>query len=100
MTDLVTMTFVDNDGVERHLDEEEIVNYATLLAAAGNETTTRLIGWTGYLLAKYPGATRAAPQRSQPHPGRDRGDPPLRSAVAGAGPLRLARRRVVRHHGA
>jgi len=54
MTDLITITFVDDDGVERRLDEEEIVNYSRLLAAAGNETTTRLIGWTGYLLAKHP----------------------------------------------
>jgi cytochrome P450 len=54
MTDLVTVTFVDEHGVGRHLDEEEIVNYSTLLAAAGNETTARLIGWTGYLLAKHP----------------------------------------------
>jgi cytochrome P450 len=50
----VTMTFVDEHGVQRQLDEEEIINYSTLLAAAGNETTTRLIGWTGYLLAKHP----------------------------------------------
>jgi cytochrome P450 len=54
MTDLINVTFVDDQGVERHLEEEEIVNYSTLLAAAGNETTTRLIGWTGYLLGKHP----------------------------------------------
>src|SRR6185369_2922459 len=54
MTDLVTLTFVDEHGVERHLDDEEIVNYVTLLAGAGNETSTRLIGWTGYLLARHP----------------------------------------------
>src|SRR5215470_6818980 len=51
---VISVTFVDEDGVERHLDQEEIVNYSRLLAAAGNETTTRLIGWTGYLLAKHP----------------------------------------------
>ena len=54
MTDLVTITFVDEHGVERHLTDEEIVNYTMLLAGAGNETTARLIGWTGYLLAKHP----------------------------------------------
>ncbi len=54
MTDLIEVKFVDENGVERHLDEDEIVNYATLLAGAGNETTARLIGWTGYLLAKHP----------------------------------------------
>jgi len=54
MTDLVTLTFVDEHGVERRLDDEEIENYIALLAGAGNETTARLIGWTGYLLARYP----------------------------------------------
>ncbi len=54
MTDLIEVTFEDEHGVVRHLDEEEILNYAGLLAAAGNETTTKLIGWAGYLLAKHP----------------------------------------------
>jgi cytochrome P450 len=54
MTDLIAVTFVDEYGVERHLDDEEIINYSMLLAGAGNETTARLIGWTGYLLAKHP----------------------------------------------
>ena len=54
MTDLIEVTFEDEHGVVRHLDEEEILNYSGLLAAAGNETTTKLIGWAGYLLAKHP----------------------------------------------
>ncbi len=54
MTDLLAVSFEDENGVQRNLEEDEIVNYATLLAAAGNETTTRLIGWTGYLLANHP----------------------------------------------
>ncbi|MEX1009650.1 MAG: cytochrome P450 [Acidimicrobiia bacterium] len=58
MTDLIEVTFVDEHGVDRHLDEDEILNYAGLLAAAGNETTTRLIGWTGYLLSKHPDQRR------------------------------------------
>ena len=31
-----------------------MLNYIGLLAAAGNETTTRLIGWTGKTLAEHP----------------------------------------------
>jgi cytochrome P450 len=31
-----------------------VVTYVRLLAAAGNETTTRLIGWTGKVLAEHP----------------------------------------------
>jgi cytochrome P450 len=54
MTDLITVSFVDEHGVRRNLEQDEIVNYATLLAAAGNETTARLIGWSGYLLAQHP----------------------------------------------
>ncbi len=54
LTALLEVSFVDETGVERNLDLEEIINYSGLLAAAGNETTTRLIGWTGYLLGRHP----------------------------------------------
>src|SRR4029434_9339239 len=66
MTDLITLTVVDDRGSERALDEEEIINYAMLLAAAGNETTARLIGWTGYLLAKE--SQPRAPLAEEPRP--------------------------------
>ncbi len=58
LTDLIELRFVDENGVEHNLDEEEILNYAGLLAAAGNETTTKLIGWTGYLLGVHPDQRR------------------------------------------
>ena len=54
MSALIEVSFVDETGVQRHLDLEEILNYSTLLAAAGNETTTKLIGWAGYLLGSTP----------------------------------------------
>jgi cytochrome P450 len=59
MTDLMETTFVDETGLERHLDDEEVLNYAMLLAAAGNETTTKLIGWAGFLLGAHPDQRRS-----------------------------------------
>ncbi len=59
MTDLIEATFVDETGVERQLDDEEVLNYAMLLAAAGNETTTKLIGWAGFLLGAHPDQRRS-----------------------------------------
>jgi cytochrome P450 len=54
MTELLHATFVDTEGTERRLTREEVLAYVGLLAAAGNETTTRLIGWTGKVLAEHP----------------------------------------------
>jgi cytochrome P450 len=54
MTDLLNAEFEDVDGVARNLTRDEILNYVGLLAAAGNETTTRLIGWAGKVLAEHP----------------------------------------------
>jgi cytochrome P450 len=54
MTDLLTAEFEDETGAVRTLTRDEILNYVGLLNAAGNETTTRLIGWTGKVLAEHP----------------------------------------------
>jgi len=54
MTELLTATFTDRDGTVRTLTKHEVLGYVGLLAAAGNETTTRLIGWAGKLLADHP----------------------------------------------
>jgi cytochrome P450 len=58
MTDLLTAEFEDETGTRRRLSREEVLNYINLIAAAGNETTTRLIGWTGKVLAEHPDQRR------------------------------------------
>lgn len=54
MTELLEGEFEDVDGTRRTLTREEVLSFVNLLAAAGNETTTRLIGWTGKVLAEHP----------------------------------------------
>ncbi len=58
MTELLTAEFEDETGTTRHLTREEILGYVMLLAGAGNETTTRLIGWAGKLLSEHPDQRR------------------------------------------
>jgi cytochrome P450 len=58
MTDLLTAEFVDETGTKRTLTRDEVLAYVQLLAGAGNETTTRLIGWTGKILAENPDQRR------------------------------------------
>lgn len=38
----------------RTLTRDEILTYVMLIAGAGNETSARLLGWTGKLLAEHP----------------------------------------------
>jgi len=54
MTELIQAEFEDETGTLRCLSREEVLGYVNLIAAAGNETTTRLIGWTGKVLAEHP----------------------------------------------
>jgi cytochrome P450 len=58
MTKLLNAEFEDETGSVRHLTREEVLTYVGLLAGAGNETTTRLIGWTGKLLGEHPDQRR------------------------------------------
>lgn len=47
----------DGDGT-RKLDDHELLNFITLIAAAGNETVARLMGWAGLTLARHPDQRR------------------------------------------
>jgi cytochrome P450 len=58
MTELLTAEYEDLDGERRRLTRAEVLGYVGLIAAAGNETTTRLIGWTGKVLAEHPDQRR------------------------------------------
>ena len=96
MTQLLTAEFVDETGTTRTLTREEVLTYVNLLAGAGNETTTRLIGWTGKVLAEHPDQRREHRRGSVARPAGDRGAAPVRGAFAGAGPVRRARHRAPR----
>jgi cytochrome P450 len=54
MTELLRVEFEDEDGLRRRLTRDELLTYLSVVAGAGNETTTRLIGWTGKVLADHP----------------------------------------------
>jgi cytochrome P450 len=54
MTEMLNAEFEDVDGSTRKLNRDELLGYINLIAAAGNETTTRLIGWAGKVLAEHP----------------------------------------------
>jgi cytochrome P450 len=58
MTEMLNAEFEDEAGVTRTFTREEVSTFVSLLAGAGNETTTRLIGWTGKLLAEHPDQRR------------------------------------------
>jgi cytochrome P450 len=54
MTELLNVEFEDEAGVTRRLTREELLTYVSVVSGAGNETTTRLIGWAGKVLAEHP----------------------------------------------
>jgi cytochrome P450 len=58
MTELLNIEFEDQNGTLRRLTRDELLIYVNVVAGAGNETTTRLIGWTGKVLAEHPDRRR------------------------------------------
>jgi cytochrome P450 len=58
MSRLLHAEFEDENGVTRKLSRDELLCYINIVAAAGNETTRILIGWTGKLLADHPDQRR------------------------------------------
>ena len=58
MTDLLQTEFEDETGSVRTLTRDEALLYTTVVAGAGSETTTKLIGWAGKVLAEHPDQRR------------------------------------------
>jgi len=59
ITELLGVEFEDETGTKRKLTREELLTFVNVLAGAGNETTNKLIGWTGKLLGENPDQRRA-----------------------------------------
>ncbi|GAC70374.1 putative cytochrome P450 [Gordonia soli NBRC 108243] len=58
MTELLNVEFEDETGTVRKLARDELLTYVNVVSGAGNETTTRLIGWAGKVLAENPDQRR------------------------------------------
>jgi cytochrome P450 len=54
MTQMLEAEFEDESGERRRLTRTEVLIYVSNVASAGNETTTRLIGWMGKVLGEHP----------------------------------------------
>jgi cytochrome P450 len=59
MTEMLNAEFKDvTTGENRKLSREEALTFCAMLAGAGNETTSRLIGWTAKTLSDHPDQRR------------------------------------------
>ncbi|HEY6533491.1 MAG TPA: cytochrome P450 [Acidimicrobiales bacterium] len=59
MTTLMNVDFTDETGTERRLTREELLANINNVTLAGLDTTKRLIGWAGKILAEHPEQRRA-----------------------------------------
>jgi cytochrome P450 len=58
MSQLLSAEIQDEKGVTRRLGRDEILTYVSLINGAGTDTTRRLIGWAGKVLAEHPDQRR------------------------------------------
>jgi cytochrome P450 len=58
MTELLRVEFEDETGTVRRMTRDELLTFVNVIAGAGNETTNRLIGWSGKVLAEHPDQRR------------------------------------------
>jgi cytochrome P450 len=58
MTELLAAQIDEPDGTRRPLSRTEVLAYTAMIAGAGNETTTRLIGFMAQLLSDHPDQRR------------------------------------------
>ncbi|MFI9537780.1 cytochrome P450 [Nocardia fusca] len=58
ISELLNVEFEDETGTLRHLTRAEVLTYINVVSGAGNETTTRLIGWAGKVLSEHPDQRR------------------------------------------
>jgi cytochrome P450 len=54
ITELLTVEFEDETGATRRLTKQELLIFLAVVAGAGVETTGRLFGWIGKVLAEHP----------------------------------------------
>ena len=82
MTELLQAEFEDETGMVRRLTRDELLTYISVITGAGNETTGRLIGWTGKVLADHPDQRRELVEDRSLIPECHRGAPAVRDARA------------------
>lgn len=58
MTELIQAEFEDETGTVRTLTHDELLIFVNVLATAGNETTNRVLGHMGRVLAEHPDQRR------------------------------------------
>ena len=96
ITELLAVEFEDETGTTRNLTTGELLIFLAVIAGAGVETTGRLFGWMGKVLAEHPDQRQEIRRGPLPDPDRDRGATALRTPRSSRRPIRHRGHRVSR----